>query len=145
MNLFYRRITNILLLFFGMVCYVVSTHAATKENFLVRDTQDIVSLCSVSPEDALYTQAIHFCHGYLVGIYHYQNEFYSRPGLTPLVCMPEADSSSIDTKVKQVRLSRNQTIAEYIQWVSEYPDYLKEPVVDTVMKYLIDHFPCNDD
>ena len=44
---------------------------ATREEFLVRTTQDYVALCSTSPHDPLYAAAIGFCHGYAVGAYHY--------------------------------------------------------------------------
>ena len=50
-------------------CLAMQSQAATKDNFLARDTQDIIELCSVSPSDPLYTEAIHFCHGYLVSGY----------------------------------------------------------------------------
>ena len=41
---------------------------------------------TASPADPFYKEAIHFCHGYLVGVYQYQQEFYGNPGLSPLVC-----------------------------------------------------------
>lgn len=127
-----------------MGCLAIQSQAATKDNFLARDTQDIVELCSVSPNDALYTQAIHFCHGYLVGAFHYQKVFYSRPGFSPLVCLPKPNPSATETLAEHIGLSRTKIIAEYIQWAKNNPEYLKEPAVDTLMKFLIDEFPCKD-
>ncbi len=135
----------ILLLVASMGFFGTTAQAATEKNFLVRNTQDIVQLCSVSPEDKLYTQAIHFCHGFLVGIYRTQNEFFSNPGLSPLVCLPESFPSPIKSGVREVELSRNQTITGYIQWAKTNSDYMQDSVVTTVMKYLIDHFPCEQD
>ena len=122
----------------------MQSQAATKDNFLARDTQDIIELCQVSPNDPLYTQAIHFCHGYLVGAFHYQMVFYSRPGFSPLVCLPERNLSATETMAEHVGMSRTKTIAEYVQWAQNNPDYLKEPAVDTLMKFLIDKYPCKD-
>src|SRR5262249_6862902 len=31
---------------------------------------DLLNLCTVSTEDARYKEALHFCHGYLVGAFH---------------------------------------------------------------------------
>ncbi|MBP6058946.1 MAG: hypothetical protein KA524_11150 [Nitrosomonas sp.] len=141
---FYRYPINVLLII-GMSFFCTTAQAATKDNFLIRNTGDIVQICSVSPEDRLYTQAIHFCHGFLVGIYRSQSEFYSNPGLSPLVCLPETLPSPANSGIDEVELSRNRIITEYIQWVKARPDYLQDSVVATVMKYLVDHFPCKDD
>ena len=113
-------------------CMATQSQAVTKDNFLARDTQDIIELCSASPTDPLYKEAIHFCHGYLVGIYQYQHDFYSNPGFSPLVCPPDP------------KPSRNQTIANYVEWVKTHPEYLKERAVDTAMKFLTEKFPCED-
>ncbi|AKH37997.1 hypothetical protein BCL69_100834 [Nitrosomonas communis] len=111
-------------------CLTTQSQAATKDNFLARNAQDIIELCTASPADPLYKEAIHFCHGYLVGVYQYQQDFYSNPGLSPLVCPPDP------------KPSRNQAIANYVEWMKAHPEYLKERAVDTVMKYLIEKFPC---
>src|SRR5262249_21563737 len=44
---------------------------ATRDEFLMRTTQDYVNLCSTSPDDPMYAAAMGFCHGYGVGAYHY--------------------------------------------------------------------------
>ena len=45
--------------------------AVTRDEFLVRTTQDYVRLCSTNPSDPLYAAAMGFCHGYGVGAFHY--------------------------------------------------------------------------
>lgn len=144
MEKFYKRPISVLLIIcISFFCKTAQT--TTEDNFLIRNTGDIVQLCSISPEDRIYTQAIHFCHGFLVGVYRSQSEFYSNPGLSPLVCLPETLPSPANSGISAVELSRNQMIAGYIRWVKAHPDYLQDSVVVTVMKYLIDHFPCKDD
>jgi hypothetical protein len=81
-------------------------------------------------DDPLYMAAVHFCEGYLVGAYHYQEALYSGPDQTPLVCPPNP------------KPSRDQAIAEYIAWAKSHPEYGKELAVNTMMKYLIEHWPC---
>jgi hypothetical protein len=47
-----------------------TTKAQIAENdFLVRTTGDLVSLCASQPSDPLYTAAQNFCQGYAVGVY----------------------------------------------------------------------------
>lgn len=142
MNIFVRWWVCIMIVIVGSMA--MQSHAATKDNFLARDTKDIIELCSVSPEDPLYTQAIHFCHGYLVGAFHYQKVFYSRPGFSPLVCLPEPNPLPNETLEEHIGLSRTQIIEEYVQWANNNPEYWQEPTVDTLMKFLIDKFPCKD-
>ena len=40
----------------------------TKENFLLRNTDDLRALCSVRRDDPNVVAAIHFCHGYALGL-----------------------------------------------------------------------------
>lgn len=142
MNIFVRWWIYVTIAVVG--CLAMQSQAATKDNFLARDTQDIIELCSVSPEDPIYTEAIHFCHGFLIGAYRYQKVFYSRPGFSPLVCAPEPNPSPTETLAEYAGMTRTKIIAEYVQWTKNNPEYLKEPIVDTLMKFLIDKFPCKD-
>ena len=45
--------------------------AVTEADFEVKTTQNLLNLCTAAPNDPRYREAIHFCHGYLVGAYHY--------------------------------------------------------------------------
>jgi hypothetical protein len=62
-----RLLLVILFLFPGIAC----AGGVTEKDFEVQTTQNLVNLCTASPDDPLYHQAINFCHGYLVGAYHY--------------------------------------------------------------------------
>ncbi|WP_045226571.1 Rap1a/Tai family immunity protein [Methyloterricola oryzae] len=104
--------------------------AVTQDNFLAQTTQDMVELCTAAPDDPLYVAATHFCQGYLVGVYRYQEDLYSRPGLTPLVCPPDP------------KPTRTEAIAMYITWAKAHPEYKNERPVDTAMKYLVENWPC---
>ncbi len=115
----------------ALTCLALQSQAVTQDNFLVRNTQDIIELCTVSPSDPLYVAATHFCQGYLVGAYHYQEAFYSGPEFSPLVCPPEP------------KPSRNQAIEQFIEWAKAHPEYAKERAVDTAMRFAVERWPCN--
>jgi hypothetical protein len=76
----------------------VIAHAVSEKDFEVQSTENIVNLCTVSPDDPLYHQAINFGHGHLVGAFHYYEATSMGPAGVKLVCSPDP------------RPSRNTTI-----------------------------------
>jgi hypothetical protein len=50
---------------------------------------DLINLCTASPDDPLYSQAVHFCHRYLVGAFHYYEASTAGPKAHPIVYLPE--------------------------------------------------------
>ena len=81
------------------LCAVVSIatgHAAvTEDTFLVRNTGDLVDLCTAAQSDPLYTAAINFCQGFGVGVYHVLEEEDMARRPRHMFCMP---NSSADAK-----------------------------------------------
>ena len=65
-----KHFTVFLLLMFVLIM-PASTDAVEIVDFQVMKTADLLDLCTASPEDDLYEQAINFCHGYLIGAFHY--------------------------------------------------------------------------
>ena len=105
--------------------------AITAEDFQVRTTGDLVDLCTVSASDPLAQQAIHFCHGYLVGAFHYHLAESAGPeGAKRLVCFPTST------------VTRNEAVAMFIDWVKAHPQYLKEFPVETEFRFLTEKWPC---
>ncbi|MGD8668292.1 MAG: hypothetical protein PVI58_19985, partial [Desulfobacterales bacterium] len=45
--------------------------AVSQQDFQVDTTEQLLNLCSATPDDPFYTHAMNFCHGYLVGAYDY--------------------------------------------------------------------------
>ena len=62
--------------------------AVSEKDFEAQTTKNIVNLCTASPDDPLYHQAINCCHGYLVGAYHYHEATALGPAGIQLVCAP---------------------------------------------------------
>ncbi len=106
--------------------------ATEPEDFMVRTTQDLIDLCSTAPSDPLYKEAIHFCHGYLVGAVHYYVASTSGPGGKSLVCFPEP------------RVPRTEAVNMFVDWVKARPQYLSEFPVETEFRFLIETWPCKE-
>ena len=100
--------------------------AVTEKDFEAGTTQNLLNLCTASPDDPLYHQAINFCHGYLVGAYHY----YVAEGVLELVCVPDPPPS------------RNDAIDMFIKWAKARPQYWKEKPVETEFRFLMERWPC---
>ena len=104
--------------------------AAGEKDFEVQTTENIINLCTASPDDPLYHQAINFCHGFLVGAYHYYEAAGSGPAGLKLVCLPDPPAS------------RNDIFAMFVEWVKAHPQYLKEKAVETEFRFLMKNWPC---
>jgi hypothetical protein len=121
-----RLLVVILFLFPG----IVHAGGVTEKDFEVQTTQNLINLCTASPQDPLYHQAINFCHGYLVGAYHYYEAQASGPKGTRLVCPPDP------------RPSRNAAISMFIEWAKEHPQFMSELPVETEFRFLTEKWPC---
>src|SRR5215510_3849436 len=93
--------------------------AVTETDFAAKTTQSLLNLCTASPNDPRYREALHFCHGYLVGAYHYYLAVTDGEGSKPLVCFPTPPPS------------RNEAFQMFIAWVQTHPRYLNERPVET--------------
>jgi hypothetical protein len=105
--------------------------AVTEEDFFVDTTENLINLCSVSPKDPLYQQAINFCHGYVVGAYDYYLASEKGPKGKKWVCMPDPPPS------------RNKAIERFVKWAKAHPQYRSEEAVETVFRFLMETWPCN--
>ena len=104
--------------------------AVSEKDFEVQSTENIINLCTASPEDPLYQQAINFCHGFLVGAYHYHDATSRGPAGIQLVCMPDP------------RPSRNDTIDMFIDWAKAHSQHWSEPPVESEFRFLMETWPC---
>jgi Rap1a immunity proteins len=102
----------------------------TRDEFLVRTTQDYVALCSTSPNDPMYAAAMGFCHGYGVGAYHYYLAETAGPKGKPFVCPPEPTPS------------RAEIVQMFLAWAREHPQYMGERPVDSLFRFLGEKWPC---
>jgi hypothetical protein len=104
--------------------------AVTEKDFEVKTTQNLLDLCTASPKDPLYNQAVNFCQGYLVGAYAYYAAAAAGPDGAKLVCFPEKAPS------------RNEAIAMFVEWAKAHPQYKGEKPVETEFRFLMETWPC---
>jgi hypothetical protein len=67
--------------------------AVESDDFLAATTEDMVALCTASPDEAMADQAVHFCHGYLIGAFQYYQQLVAGPEADPFVCLPDPPPS----------------------------------------------------
>jgi hypothetical protein len=107
----------------------VSKAATTEADFVAGTTQNFVNLCAATPQDSHYREAIHFCQGYLVGVYH----LYLIDAINPqnkLFCPPDAMPS------------RNEFAANFVTWAQKHPEFMSEAPIDTLFRFLTEKWPC---
>jgi len=119
------------LLFVMVLLLPAVAGAVSEKDFEANTTKNIINLCTASPDDPLYQQAINFCHGYLVGAYHYYEASTSGKKGFQLVCKPDPGPS------------RNESISMFIDWAKAHPQHNDEPAVETEFRFLMDKWPCN--
>lgn len=118
-------------LLFALLVNGAATADVTDQDFVAQKTQNLINLCTASPQDPHYREAIHFCHGYLVGAYHYYQAQTADKAELKIFCTPEP------------KPSRNETIAMFISWAQKHPEYMNEMPVETEFRFLAENFPCN--
>jgi hypothetical protein len=105
--------------------------AVSEKDFEARTTENLINLCTASPGDPLYSQAVNFCQGYLVGAYKYYEAEHAGPAAPKFVCLPDPPPS------------RSDAIAMFIEWAKAHPQYWKEAPVETEFRFLMEKWPCN--
>ncbi len=104
--------------------------AVTEGDFEVKTTRSLLNLCTVSADDARYKEALHFCHGFLVGAYQYYLATLAGPSAKPLVCPSDPPPT------------RNAAIAAFIVWAHAHPQYMNEAPVESEFRFLTETWPC---
>jgi len=104
--------------------------AATNESFQVKNTQDLWDLCAVQRNEPIAVQAIHFCEGYLTGVYHYHQALTAGRGQAPVFC-PTGQLPS-----------RDEAVAMFVAWGRAHPERMQEPAVDGLFRWAVETWPC---
>jgi hypothetical protein len=102
----------------------------TDKDFVAQNTQNLINLCTASPQDPHYRDAIHFCHGYLVGAFHYYQAATADKRELKILCAPEP------------KPSRNEIIDMFVSWAQRHPEYMNEMPVETEFRFLTEKWPC---
>jgi hypothetical protein len=114
----------------GILLPGLASSAVTEEDFVAKTTRNLINLCTASPQDVLYGEAINFCQGYLLGAYHYSIAAKSKEPDELFVCFPEP------------KPSRNEVIAQFIDWAQAHPEFMSDMPVETEFRFLAEKYPC---
>jgi len=102
--------------------------AADSSTFQLRDADHLVRACSVPQDDPHFANATGFCHGVLVGAYRYYESTVTAENR--FICPP----SPIPTRARVMN--------DFVAWAKSRPQYMKDPPVDTLFRYLAETYPC---
>lgn len=102
--------------------------AVDSSNFQLRNAEDLVRACSVKPDHSLHANAMGFCHGLLVGAYRFYESTVKAEDR--FVCPPS------------VMPTRAKVMNDFVAWAGSRPQYMKDPPVDTLFRYLAEAYPC---
>ena len=104
--------------------------AVSEDTFQVRNTADLVELCSATQSDPLFTAAINFCHGFGVGTVRVLEEQEMANPSRRLFCLPNPMPT------------RNEGVARFVQWARANPNQMGQPATDAIAVFLSQQYPC---
>jgi hypothetical protein len=108
----------------------LANSAVTEEDFLVKTTSNLINLCTASPQDRLYGDAVNFCQGYMVGAYHYFIAEHSKDPKNLFVCLPDP------------KPSRNEVVAMFVAWAKSNPQSMTDMPVESQFRFMSEKWPC---
>ena len=104
--------------------------AASEDDFVVADTNDLVALCTAPADSEHRVAALNFCHGYAVGAFQYYQMLEPVGPGRRFVC------------VEEPKPTRDDVIAGFVAWAQTRPQYGGEPAVESLLRYLSETHPC---
>ena len=104
--------------------------AVNEDDFTLKTTANLINLCSAAPGDPRAQEAIHMCHGYLLGAVHFHEAEVAGAPHEKIFCMPEK------------RPPRNEAVAMFVQWAKAHPEYAQDLPVETEFRFLAENWPC---
>jgi hypothetical protein len=120
-----------LIVMLGILLPGLANSAVTEEDFVVKTTRNLINLCTASPQDPRYEEAINFCQGYMVGAYHYSIAEHSKDPKNLFVCLPDP------------KPSRNEVVALFVAWAKAHPQYMTDMPVESQFRFMSEKWPCN--
>lgn len=114
----------------AMIASGSATGAVTEQNFQLKTSADLLALCTPHEGEPNGMAAIHFCQGYITGLYQY-NQAIGRVFRGINHCPPEGTDPS-----------RNEGVSIFIAWAKKHPDQLSTFPFDGMLAALKEKWPC---
>jgi hypothetical protein len=103
-------------------------YAQKPDHYQLRDTRDLVVVCSMSSSAAEYATAIAFCHGVLAGAWGYY--------VAPTAPLDREICSSDPT------MTRAKVADAFVAWAKARPQFMQSSAVDTLFRFAAENYPC---
>lgn len=119
----------------GMGLLPAVASATDTTNFILKTTRDLYTVCSTPNSDPVYTQAINFCEGYLLGIVNYDDAIADSKHLNRLVCYPPT-------------ATRDDGIQIFVDWAAAHQQddrLMNAPPVLGAIRGLASKWSCNQE
>lgn len=118
-----------LLIAAGMLAALCApAEAASPDSYRIRNTAELVAVCSTAPGEQDYASAVAFCHGVLAGAYGYYDA--STPATQRFVCVPDPAPK------------RSQVANDFVAWAKARPQQMSAHAIDTLFRFAAEKFPC---
>jgi hypothetical protein len=101
---------------------------ASAERYQIRYAADLVDVCDTNPRAADAEAAAAFCHGYLVGAFHFYDA--AIPPEARFACAPDPTPS------------RSEVMNGFVTWAKAHPQHMQERAVETLFRFLATAYPC---
>ena len=116
---------------FGVAaCAGTARAAVTEDDFLLRNTGDLVDVCSAAQQDPMYTAAVNFCQGFALGVFRVLQEEDMAKRSRHLFCVPNPAPT------------RNEGITAFVQWAKADASRMAQPAADGIAAFLADQYRC---
>lgn len=119
-----------LLLAIAVASSPAAAAALTEDDFYIKNAQDLVDLCSSPESDPLNDAADHFCQGFIAGAWQYHQAQANGPKGVRLVCPTDPPPT------------RNEVVDGFVAWAATHSQYMTEPAVEALFRYLVELAPC---
>jgi len=105
--------------------------AADTSGFQVRNAGDLAELCTTKASDPKHAAKVNFCLGYAQGVVSLEQERAqaNKPDARKF-CFPSPAPSRIST------------MEGFAKWIASAPANNNLPAADSIMKYLVERYPC---
>jgi hypothetical protein len=103
------------------------TQPLSEQNFQVRTGHDLLELCDPPAGDPYARDAIHMCHGVVLGAYGVHQAVAGRLGR--VVCPP-------------ANVTRADGVRVFVSWARAHPENLNEPAIDALFRAWAASYPC---
>ncbi len=103
------------------------TQPLSEQNFQVRTGHDLLQLCDPPAGDPYARDAIHMCHGLVLGAYGVHEAVAQRLGR--VVCPPP-------------NVTRADGVRIFVSWAQAHPANLDESAIDALFRAWAASYPC---